>query len=210
MLQPGTLTSTSRGRVRVSSAVCAIASPPGSPPERHYTQVRRALPPQHARHRPSPPPDIPLRTLVSPPPCPCWRPAPARPPLLPQRPCTGGPATRETPSGRYPSPPFPRVWPHPWRVCRISKQGPRSFPGGRSKPLLRRVPPGTRAPLLHPPLRHGPRSSSPPRDAPRTLPRRRVLPERPLRAAPQTRDPPRTAARARRFPSRVPPRVLAR
>src|SRR5918993_2382606 len=119
MLQPGTLTSTSLGRVRLPSAVCAITSPPGSPPERHYTQVRRALPPQHARSRPSSPPDTPLRPLVSPLPCPCWRPVPARPTLLPQRPCTGGPATRETPSGRHPSPPCPRAWPHPWRVCPV-------------------------------------------------------------------------------------------
>ena len=66
MLQPGTLTSTSLGRVRVSSAVCAITSPPGSPPERHYTQVQRVLPPEHARPRPNPPRDTPPRTLVSP------------------------------------------------------------------------------------------------------------------------------------------------
>src|SRR5215213_1057686 len=182
MLQPGTLTSTSLGRVRVSSAVCAITSPPGSPPEIHYTQVRHALPPQHVRSRPNPLPDIPLRTLVSPPLCPCWLPVPARPTLLP---------------------------PHPWRVCPAWKQGPRSFPGAPSKPLHRRGQPGTHAPLLRPPLRHGPRSSSPPRGAPRNLPRRLVPPERPLRAAPRTRDPPRTSARVRRFPFRVPRRVPA-
>src|SRR5215211_2151942 len=55
MLQPGTLTSTSLGRVRVSSAVCAITSPPGSPLERHYTQVPRVLPPEHVRPLPNPP-----------------------------------------------------------------------------------------------------------------------------------------------------------
>src|SRR5829696_3604090 len=110
MLQPGTLTSTSLGRVRVSSAVCAITSPPGSPPEIHYTQLRHALPPQHVRSRPNPLPDIPLRTLVSPPLCPCRRPPPPRPTLLPRRPGPGAPATRGTPPARQPSLPCPRVW----------------------------------------------------------------------------------------------------
>src|SRR5919112_1695009 len=109
MLHPGTLTSTSLGRVRVSSAVCAIMSPPGSPPGRHYTQVPRVLPPAHARPRPNPPQDTFPRTLVSPPPCPCWRPTPPRLTPPPQHPCTEWPTTRETLSGHRPSPPFPRV-----------------------------------------------------------------------------------------------------
>src|SRR5215212_5614782 len=148
MLHPGTLTSTSLGRVRVSSAVCAITSPPGSPPGRHYTQVPRVLPPQRPRLRSSPPPDILPRTSESRLPCPCWRRVLPRPTLLLQRPYTGGPATRGTRSGRHPSPPFPRVWPHPWRVCPVSKRRSRSSPGFRSKPLLLRVPSETRAPLL--------------------------------------------------------------
>src|SRR5215208_2623598 len=96
MLQPGTLTSTSLGRVRVSSAVCAITSPPGSPPERHYTQWPRALPPEHSRPRPNQPPDTPPHPLVSHPPCPCWRQAPVHLTLLLRRPYTEVPATRET------------------------------------------------------------------------------------------------------------------
>ena len=52
--------------MRVSSAVSAITSPPGSPPERHYTQVPRVLPPEHGRPRPNPRRDTPPRTPVSP------------------------------------------------------------------------------------------------------------------------------------------------
>src|SRR5215217_8254840 len=106
MLQPGTLTSTSLGRVRVSSAVCAITSPPGSPLGRHYTQVPRVLPPEHVRPRPNPPQDTPSRTLVSPPPCPCWRLTP--PHLTPsqQHPYREWPTTQETLLGHRPSPPF--------------------------------------------------------------------------------------------------------
>src|SRR5215207_1452100 len=99
MLQPGTLTSTSLGRVRVSSAVCAITSPPGSPPGRHYTQVPRVLPPEHVRPRTNPPQDTPPRTPLSPPLCPCWR------------------TTPEPLSGHRPSPPFPHVWPLLSRAC---------------------------------------------------------------------------------------------
>src|SRR5688500_1685841 len=105
MLQPGTLTSTSLGRVRVSSAVSAITSPPGSPPERHYTQVPRVLPPERARPRPNPRQHTPPRTPLSPPPCPCWRPALPHPTLSEQHPCTEGPTIREIPSPRRPSPP---------------------------------------------------------------------------------------------------------
>src|SRR5215203_3630180 len=107
MLQPGTLTSTSLGRVRVSSAVCAITSPPGSPLERHYTQVPRVLPPGHVRPRPNPPQDTPPRTLVSP------------PHLTPSQlhPCTGWPTTQGTLLGHRPLPPFPRVWLLPSRAC---------------------------------------------------------------------------------------------
>src|SRR5215203_1121210 len=97
MLQPGTLTSTSLGRVRVSSAVCAITSPPGSPPKRHYTQVRHVLPLKLARRRPNPPPDTPPHTLLSPPPCPYWRQAPPRPTLSPRHLYTEEPATRGPP-----------------------------------------------------------------------------------------------------------------
>src|SRR5215211_1493039 len=102
MLQPGTLTSTSLGRVRVSSAVCAITSPPGSPLGRHYTQVQRVLPPEPALPRPNPPPDTPPRTLVSPPPCPCWRPTPPHLTQSPRHLYTEGPATREPLSPRRP------------------------------------------------------------------------------------------------------------
>src|ERR671917_168766 len=105
MLQPGTLTSTSLGRLRVSSAVCAITPPPGSPPGRHYTPLPRVLPPEHVRPRPNPPQDTPPRTLVSPPPCPCWRPTPPHLTLSPHR----------------PSPPFLHVWPLPLRACPVSK-----------------------------------------------------------------------------------------
>src|SRR5215216_3243941 len=117
MLQPGTLTSTSLGRVRVSSAVCAITSPPGSPLGRHYTRVPRVLPPEHVRPRPNPPQDTPSRTLVSPPPCPCWRLTP--PHLTPsqQHPYRERPTTQETLLGHRPSPPFPRVWLLPSRAC---------------------------------------------------------------------------------------------
>src|SRR5215216_4516977 len=104
MLQPGTLTSTSLGRVRVSSAEYAITSPPGSPPERHYTQVPRVLPPEHVRPLPNPPQDTPPRTPVSPPPCPCWLPTP-----------------QETLSEHRPSPPFPRVWLLPSRACAVPR-----------------------------------------------------------------------------------------
>src|ERR687889_2777825 len=102
MLQPGTLTSTSLGRVRVSSAVYAITSPPGSPPGRHYTQVPRALPPEPAQPLTNPPQDTPPRTLVSPPPCPNWRLTP--PHLTPsqRQPCTGWPTTQGTHSGHRP------------------------------------------------------------------------------------------------------------
>src|SRR5919199_6163203 len=96
MLQPGTLTSTSLGRVRVSSAVCAITSPPESPPERHYTQVPRVLPLMSAQPQPNPPPDTPPHTPLSRPPCPYWRPAPLHLPLSTQHLYTRGPATRET------------------------------------------------------------------------------------------------------------------
>src|SRR5215218_7332202 len=109
MLQPGTLTSTSLGRVRVSSAVCAITSPPGSPLERHYTQVPRVLPPEHVRPLPNPPQDTPPRTLVSPPPCPCWRPGPPHQTPSQRHPYTAWPTTRETLSGHRPSPPFLRA-----------------------------------------------------------------------------------------------------
>src|SRR5215218_10428902 len=109
MLQPGTLTSTSLGRVRVSSTVCAITSPPGSPLERHYTQVPRVLPPEHVRPRSNPPQDIPPRTLVSPPPCPCWQPIPQHLTLSQRHPYTEWPTTREILSGHCPSQPFPRV-----------------------------------------------------------------------------------------------------
>src|SRR5215217_6584214 len=92
MLQPGTLTSTSLGRVRVSSAVCAITSPPG----RHYTQVLRVLLPELARPPSNPPPDTPPRTLVSLPPYPCWRLAPLHLPLSPQHLYTEGLTAPET------------------------------------------------------------------------------------------------------------------
>src|SRR5918993_1161182 len=142
MLQPGTLTSTSLGRVRVSSAVCAITLPPGSPPGRHYTQVPRVLLPEHARPRPSPPRDTLPRTLLSPPPCPCLLPTPQH--LLPprQHPYTVRPTTRETPLWHRPSPPFPHVWPLPSCAC----------PPPRTQPQ-------TRAPVPRPPLRRGRRSS---------------------------------------------------
>src|ERR687893_682801 len=113
MLQPGTLTSTSLGRVRVSSAVYAITSPPGSPPGRHYTQVPRALPPEPAQPLTNPPQDTPPRTLVSPPPCPNWPRDPRHQPLSPQHPCTEGPTTQEPLLPPHPSPPFPCVWPRP-------------------------------------------------------------------------------------------------
>src|SRR5215217_7820785 len=121
MLQPGTLTSTSLGRVRVSSAEYAITSPPGSPPERHYTQVPRVLPPEHVRPLPNPPQDTPPRTPVSPPPCPCSRPTP--PHLTPSQrhPYTEWPTTQETLSGPCPSPPFPRVWLLPSRACPVPR-----------------------------------------------------------------------------------------
>src|SRR4029453_3346376 len=109
MLQPGTLTSTSLGRVRVSSAEYAITSPPGSPPERHYTQVPRVLPPEHVRPLPNQPQDTPPRTSVSPPLCPCWRPTPPHPTPSQRHPYTEWPTTQETLSGHHPSPPFPRV-----------------------------------------------------------------------------------------------------
>src|ERR671912_3003881 len=111
MLQPGTLTSTSLGRVRVSPIVCAITSPPGSPPGRHYTQVQPLLPPEYAPHLPSLPPDTPPHTLLSPPPCPCWRPDPPHLPLSWQHLYTVAPITLETLLPRRPAPPFPRVWP---------------------------------------------------------------------------------------------------
>src|SRR5215213_2048507 len=140
MLHPGTLTSTSLGRVRVSSAVCAITSPPRSPPKRHYTQVPRVLPPGLARHRPNPPPDTPPHTLLSPPPYPCWRPAPPRLTLTPQHLYTGGSVTRETLSPLRPSPPSPRVWPRPSRACPVWKEVLRSSPSYRSCPPLRIIP----------------------------------------------------------------------
>src|SRR5215211_7674214 len=121
MLHPGTLTSTSLGRVRVSSAVCAITSPPGSPPGRHYTQVPRVLPPGYARPRPNPLPDTPPHTFLSPPPCPCWRPVPPRPTLSPRHLYTEEPATREPLLPRHPSPPFLRVWHRPSCACPVSK-----------------------------------------------------------------------------------------
>src|SRR5215210_5780365 len=117
MLQPGTLTSTSLGRIRVSSAVCTITPPPGSPPGRHYTQVSRALPPEHVRPPTNPPPDTSPRTQVSPPPCPCWTQAHLHPPLSPQHPYTEGPAIQVTLLPPRPSPLFPRVWPLPSRAC---------------------------------------------------------------------------------------------
>src|ERR671921_475073 len=107
MLQPGTLTSTSLGRVRVSSAVCAITSPPGSPLQRHYTQVPRVLPLEPAQPRPSQPRDIPPHTPVSPPPCRRGQPPPPRHPVGPPHPCK---EVRATPGIRAPprlSPPFP-------------------------------------------------------------------------------------------------------
>src|SRR5688500_7079473 len=117
MLQPGTLTSTSLGRVRVSSAVCAITSPPGSPPERHYTQVPRVLPPENARPLPNPSWDTSPRTPLSPPPCPYWLSSPQHLLLPQQHPYTERPTTRETPLWHRLSPPFPHVWPLPSRAC---------------------------------------------------------------------------------------------
>src|SRR5215218_4728398 len=127
MLHPGTLTSTSLGRVRVSSAVCAITSPPGSPPGRHYTQVPRVLPPEHVRPRPNLPRDTPPRTPLSPPPCPCWRPAPPHLTPSPQHPYTEGPTTQEPPLPHRPSPPFPRVWPIPSRASPTASARPTIF-----------------------------------------------------------------------------------
>src|SRR5215208_7307316 len=137
MLQPGTLTSTSLGRVRVSSAVCAIASPPGSPPKRYYTQVPRVLPLGHAPPPPSPPQDTPPRTLVSPPPCPCWLPAPPHPTLSPPH---LGKEVRTTPGPRVPrrsSPSSPHVWPPP------------SHAGPAPRTAQRAHAPEPRPPLLH-------------------------------------------------------------
>src|SRR5215207_6541969 len=106
MLQPGTLTSTSLGRVRVSSAVCAITSPPESPPKRHYTQVPSVLPLGPVQPRPNLPRDTPLRAPVSPPPCLRSRPVPPPRTLWPPHPCKGGRATQGTREPRRPSPPF--------------------------------------------------------------------------------------------------------
>src|SRR5918993_3023572 len=154
MLQPGTLTSTSLGRVRVSSTVCAITSPPGSPPGRHYTQVQTLLPPEHAPHLPSPPPDTPLHTVLSPPPCLSWQPGPQHLPVSWLHPCTEGPMTPGTRVPRRPLPPFPRVWPLPWHA------GPAP-----------RTAQGSPAPARRLPLRRGPRSSWRPRAFPRSPPR---------------------------------------
>src|SRR5215216_616409 len=142
MLQPGTLTSTSLGRVRVSSAVCAITLPPGSPPGRHYTQVPRVLPQEHVRPRPNPPQDTPPRTPLSPPLCPCWRPTPGHLIRSPQHPYTGWPTTPEPLSGHRPFPPSPPVLPLLLPACSAS-----------------RTPPLTRAPAPPLTLRHARRSS---------------------------------------------------
>src|SRR5918994_6431594 len=193
MLQPGTLTSTSLGRVRVSSAVCAITSPPGSPPGRHYTQVSPLLPPEHARPRPNQPQGNPPRTFLSPQPCPCWRPGPPHLPLSSQHLYTEGPITPGTHVPRRPSPPCPRVWLLSWHA------GPAPRPAQ-----------GTPAPAHRLPPRRGQRSSWRPRAFPQSPPREGTPPKRPPRAAPRNRGPPRTATRALRFPFRAGRRARAR
>ena len=193
MLQPGTLTSTSLGRVRVSSAVSAITSPPGSPPERHYTQVPRVLPPEHARPRPNPPRDTPPRTPVSPPPCPCWRPTPPHPPLSEQHPYTEGPTIRGLSYRAVPrrlSRAFGSFLRAPVRLLELSHKLalPRLAHGFGAADDL----PDGLVPFLEV-LREGEPGS-----------------EDRLAQSPRTRGPPRTAARARRFPYRAPQRVRAR
>src|SRR5918992_753014 len=98
-------TSTSRGRVRVLSAVSAITQPPGSLLEKHYTQGPLALPLVQGR----PPPNRPPGTLRS---CagaalpdPRWRRVPAPRPRSTLRPGISARVAPEPRAPRRPAPP---------------------------------------------------------------------------------------------------------